>query len=320
MSMTTYGFGLLRRPLNCPMLSNRISVVTATFNAPAFLQRAIESLVAQDNPYWEMIISPDDGQDYTFLERVDPRIRVVRTTESRSGAGAARNRGLAAATGSHVATLDDDDILAPDFVGKVLKALSQSSCVTVPTRYTTESGELVRTIGYGSSVLDIPAFSRELGSMHVIGRRDRHRQWQSCFAQDVLHTCESIDLNGGAIPVVRGTSYLCTIRRQSTCAVRRDIDEEYRWHVERRHDSLSAKGGEQTRQLFEYRRKINALFEMQMDPDMGYHKFVGGLSRGLVLAGMPSKTRYAYPHDVLHHQPISVSQPRQAAAAVGERI
>jgi len=241
-------------------------------------------MVAQDNPYWEMVISPDDGKDYWFLERIDPRIRVVRTLQSRSGAGAARNRGLAIARGSHVATLDDDDVLAPNFIGEVLKALSKSDCVTVPTRYMTESGELVRTIGTGSAFLDIPNFSRELGSMHVIGRRDQHRPWQSCFAQDVVHTCESIDRNGGAIPVVQATSYFRTLRKQSTCAVKHDIDNEYQMHLERRHDFLSTQGREQTRRLFEYRRKINALYEIQVGQGVGYHKFVHDMLQHCQLA------------------------------------
>lgn len=255
-------------------MSDRISVITATFSAPKLLQRAVESMLAQDNPAWEMIVSPDDGQDYSRLEQIDKRIRVVRTSQSRSGAGAARNRGLALATGTHVGTLDDDDVLAPNFVGEVLKAMSIHSCVTVPTIYQTEAEEFVRVIGYDSNILDIPSFSQQLGSMHVIGRKDQHSSWESCFAQDVLHTCTAIDRSGGKIPIVRSTSYICSIRSESTCAVRRDIDDEYRMLAEHELDGFSVLGSEQTKNLFKYRRMINAAFERRADQGVGYHEFV----------------------------------------------
>ena len=259
-------------------MSDRISVITATCHAMVFLRRAINAMLAQDNQNWEMIVSPDDGGDYHSLEQIDPRIRVVRSNAVRTGAGQARNRGMAIATGTYVATLDDDDTVAPNFVGEVLAALKRHDVVTVPTKYVTETGEFIRTIGDTLPTMDIPTFSRELGSMHVIGQRNRHPTWQSCFAQDVLHTCETIDRAGGSIHIVQSTRYNCTVRARSACMTRTDIDHEYGLLAEAGDSQLrmSSTGAAQTRELFGYRRSINALFENRTESllSMGYHQFV----------------------------------------------
>src|SRR4051812_48935126 len=88
-----------------------ISVIMAAYKEAALLERGLASLLAQTDPHWEVVISPDDGADYTRLEQRDPRIRVVRTRASDTGPGAARNRALAVASGDYIAVLDDDDTL-----------------------------------------------------------------------------------------------------------------------------------------------------------------------------------------------------------------
>jgi glycosyltransferase involved in cell wall biosynthesis len=74
--------------------SIQISVITATFNALPWLQRAIDSMLAQTCGQWEMLICPDHGQDYRWMSEIDPRLRIVSTLNHHTGAGAARNRGL----------------------------------------------------------------------------------------------------------------------------------------------------------------------------------------------------------------------------------
>lgn len=253
-----------------------ISVITATFNTGPLLDRAINSLLTQDCPDWEMIVSPDDGADYTHLEARDTRIRVVRTSESHTGAGRARNRGLAIARGTWVATLDDDDLLDPSFIGAARAALQTHPVVTASTRYVDHTGHVVRAIGEAFDTLTIPVFARQFGSMHAIGRRDQHPQWQTTFAQDILHTCEAIDRAGGSIPVIRGASYQCNLRSGSTVTVRRDISEQYSGIIERLENgvpAMSEQGRDDTLVLFRRWRRINDLFEARSDESLGYHEF-----------------------------------------------
>ncbi len=90
------------------------SVLVPVFDAGAYLDRAIVSVLAQTCGDFELILV-DDGSTDDAVDRAsairDPRLRIIR--QSNQGAPAALNRGLAAASGEYVALLDADDFWAP---------------------------------------------------------------------------------------------------------------------------------------------------------------------------------------------------------------
>ena len=84
------------------------------FNAAKFIGEAVDSVIAQTWQRWELIIVDDGSTDETgaILKGLcDPRITVV--TQSNRGVSAARNAGLALATGQYLTFLDADDTLPP---------------------------------------------------------------------------------------------------------------------------------------------------------------------------------------------------------------
>jgi glycosyltransferase involved in cell wall biosynthesis len=86
-------------------------------DAAATVEAAIESVLAQTDPAWELIAVDDGSTDATAsildaAARRDARIRVVRGAGQ--GLVAALEAGLAAATGDLVARLDADDVCTPD--------------------------------------------------------------------------------------------------------------------------------------------------------------------------------------------------------------
>jgi GT2 family glycosyltransferase len=96
-----------------------ISVVMPVFNTPApYLRAALESLVAQLYPDWQLFIA-DDASTAPHVAPIlaeyaagDPRIRVE--TRARNGhISAASNTALALAEGEFVALMDHDDVLPP---------------------------------------------------------------------------------------------------------------------------------------------------------------------------------------------------------------
>ncbi len=94
-----------------------ISVVMPTYNPkPEWLIEAVESVLRQIYPYWELCIADDASSDKSIrptLERYaqkDPRIKVV-YREQNGHICAASNSALALATGEWVAFLDHDDLL-----------------------------------------------------------------------------------------------------------------------------------------------------------------------------------------------------------------
>ena len=87
----------------------RVSVVIPTYNSRAYLLQAIESALDQTLPPAEVIVVDDGSTDGTsdLLAPFLKRIRYQR--QPNLGVSAARNAGLAMATGEFVAFLDADD-------------------------------------------------------------------------------------------------------------------------------------------------------------------------------------------------------------------
>jgi glycosyltransferase involved in cell wall biosynthesis len=92
-----------------------VSVVIPTFNRARYLCEAIDSVLNQTYPYWELIIVDDGSTDETQsnLETLaDARVQVLRRPHE-GNVARARNVGLERARGHYVAFLDSDDRWMP---------------------------------------------------------------------------------------------------------------------------------------------------------------------------------------------------------------
>lgn len=93
----------------------KISVVMPVYNVEAYIAEAIDSVLAQTLPDFELIIVDDGGTDSSMdIARAysDPRIRFI--SQSNRGLPGARNTGIAAARAPLIALLDSDDRFHPD--------------------------------------------------------------------------------------------------------------------------------------------------------------------------------------------------------------
>ena len=93
-----------------------ISVIIPAYNAAAFLNCCLDSLLAQSFPDWEAICVDDGSTDGTaaLLEHYaarDSRFRVVH--QANAGVSAARNNALEQARGTFLLFVDSDDSLHP---------------------------------------------------------------------------------------------------------------------------------------------------------------------------------------------------------------
>ncbi len=92
-------------------------VVPTLYRDPPALHRTIDALLAQDYPDFEVIVVDnrhDTRGGLLSALPVDPRVRAV--DEPRRGISAARNRGVATATGEIVAFTDDDAVVEEDWL------------------------------------------------------------------------------------------------------------------------------------------------------------------------------------------------------------
>lgn len=89
-----------------------ISAVIPVYNGAQFIVAAIESVFAQDYRPLEVIVIDDGSDDGT--PRVASRFPGVRIeSQTRQGAGSARNAGAAISRGDFLAFLDADDVWTP---------------------------------------------------------------------------------------------------------------------------------------------------------------------------------------------------------------
>ena len=93
-----------------------VSVLMPAFNADQHIAKAIESILEQTYPHFELLILNDGSTDETqqVIEKFDDE-RIVKTHLTHNkGLVHARNQLVAAAKGEYIAFLDADDIASPD--------------------------------------------------------------------------------------------------------------------------------------------------------------------------------------------------------------
>lgn len=104
-----------------------VSVIIPAYNAAAFIGETLDSVYAQTFSDFEVIVVNDGSPDTEDLERAlkrfPPSLRYLK--QENSGAAAARNRGIRAATGEFVAFLDADDTWLPSFLEKQVGVLDR---------------------------------------------------------------------------------------------------------------------------------------------------------------------------------------------------
>lgn len=102
--------------------SELVSVVIPCYNKGNFLSEAIESVLRQTYPHWEIIVVDDGSTDGSGT--VATRYPVVRyLRQANQGPSAARNTGLWVSAGTYVVFLDADDRLLPNALEVGVRAL-----------------------------------------------------------------------------------------------------------------------------------------------------------------------------------------------------
>ncbi|MDV7145539.1 glycosyltransferase [Tropicimonas sp. TH_r6] len=108
-----------------------VTVVVPCYNRASTARQAIDSVLAQDYPAFDVIAVDDQSTDDTLsvLRRIDdPRFAVMENTEPK-GVSGARNAGSKAAKGSWIAYQDSDDLWRPGKLSRQMARLAGSSFV-----------------------------------------------------------------------------------------------------------------------------------------------------------------------------------------------
>ena len=111
-----------------------LSVIIACFNAATTLREQLDALAHQDaTAPWELIIADNGSTDQTVAIAEEyhgriPHLRVIDASDRR-GTAHARNVGVVAARGSLVVFCDADDVVAPNWLSAIERALAQHDLV-----------------------------------------------------------------------------------------------------------------------------------------------------------------------------------------------
>jgi glycosyltransferase involved in cell wall biosynthesis len=106
------------------MNEDTVSVVIPLHNGTSFVAAAIQSVLAQTQPAHDIIVV-DDASDDDVAGTLAPfgnQITLLR--QERKGVSAARNYGIATATGAWIALLDHDDEWLPNKLERMLAAVA----------------------------------------------------------------------------------------------------------------------------------------------------------------------------------------------------
>lgn len=107
-----------------PSAEPQVSIIMPTWNRAGFIGRAIESVLAQSFPHWELRVIDDGSTDETgsIVRRYQSDPRIHYRYQEHQGAAIARNRGLAEGRGDIVAYLDSDNVWYPHYLAAMIEA------------------------------------------------------------------------------------------------------------------------------------------------------------------------------------------------------
>jgi glycosyltransferase involved in cell wall biosynthesis len=146
--------------------TKKISVIIPAYNAEPYIEKCLNSLIAQTEPNFEAIIIDDGSADNTFeickkYAAQDARFKVIK--QSNGGVSAARNSGLDIAGGEFITFVDSDDYVAPDYLQVLLQGYSGGEFDIAMCGYVLEldkSGELYRVTGNAEELTQTEILNR----------------------------------------------------------------------------------------------------------------------------------------------------------------
>ncbi len=169
------------------------SIVIPAHNAAAYIDKALDSVLAQTFKEWECIVVDDFSEDATAdiaaaYAAKDARIRLIRN-ETNLKVALTRNRGASEAVGKYIAFLDSDDIFLPHKLERQLAVAETTGCPFICSSYSLidENGASLDKISLCAGHIDLKRLikSNEIGCSTVL--LDRELALRHPFTDEFYH-------------------------------------------------------------------------------------------------------------------------------------
>ena len=107
------------------MHTPQVSIIMAAYNHAQYIDKAIDSALAQTWQDFELIVVDDGSTDATgqVVSQFGSPVRYI--YQQNHGQGGARNRGIASARGEFICFLDDDDLWEPEYLATVMSVFQR---------------------------------------------------------------------------------------------------------------------------------------------------------------------------------------------------
>ena len=120
------------------MQNKMVSIILPVFNAERFLPQCLDSILRQTYQEWELIAVDDGSKDGSIeilksYEKRDNRIHII--SKENEGVSIARNVALKHAHGGYIYFVDSDDIVMPEALMILVKAMDSSNATFVKSDF-----------------------------------------------------------------------------------------------------------------------------------------------------------------------------------------
>jgi glycosyltransferase involved in cell wall biosynthesis len=201
-----------------------VSVLIPCYNQAHFLSEAIESVLAQTYPHFEVIVVDDGSTDNTSEvagRYPEKKVRLIR--QDNRGLSRARNRGLSESEGEYVVFLDSDDRLLPGALEVGLEHLhSHPECAFVSGHY--------RYIAADGSALPPPA-PPYVGGDHYLKLLRRNYIGMHAAVIYRREVFESVGGFRGSVDAAEDYDLYLRIARKFPICCHDEVVAEYRRHA-----------------------------------------------------------------------------------------
>lgn len=109
-------------------LSKLVSILMPAFNVENYIEEAIQSVIAQTYPFWELIILDDFSTDATYEKALKFQSGKIRVYRNKKNLGVVQTRNIlfTYARGKYIAIQDADDLSHPSRLEEQVKILQEN--------------------------------------------------------------------------------------------------------------------------------------------------------------------------------------------------
>jgi glycosyltransferase involved in cell wall biosynthesis len=169
----------------------KVSIIIPVYNAQAFVEECIESLLSQTLADCEYIFVNDGSTDNSaglVKEYAAKDSRIILLNQENQGISFARNAGIAAASGEYIGFCDNDDFLKPDMLEILYnKAMAEGLDVIVSKTILGRDGKyIIKDSIYPSEKVYRQDFSQEFLVPDLLKREDLFAVWNKLYRREFV--------------------------------------------------------------------------------------------------------------------------------------